>query len=223
MPLGPPPDKYTGQPASWVLPAGTPLWRVHHKSRSPAGFNEAPAHKYFGGGRFDATADDNYPYLYAASADTTALAETLLRSLPFAPRHKRTLPRKSLSGRRLCRLETTTDLTFLSLLSSTDLAAVKQDDWLIYSEARDYAFTRHWAHWLRDQAAWAQGLVWRTRRDIGEFSAVLFGDRCPPGALQAAGRPGLVLDDAAGARQLNEMLAAYDVRVYPPRTSGARP
>jgi hypothetical protein len=220
MPLGPPPTTFKGTPNSWVMPAGTRLWRIHRDPYGPADFNKRPADRLFGGGRFDATADDVYPYLYAALADTTAVAETLLRDLPFQPGRKRTLPRKSLSGRHLSGLEATAPLTLLSLISGRDLAAVKQDTWLIHSQAHDYAFTRPWGHWLREQAGWAQGLVWSTRRDLGELSTVLFGDRCPPDVLRAVSPPGLTLDDAAGATELNTLLADYDVHVYPPRRPG---
>jgi RES domain len=217
MPFGPPPEKYSCRPNRWVMPAGTTLWRVHHMKYGPADFNKEAADRHFGGGRFDATDDAVYPFLYGALADTTAVAETLLRDLAFPAVRKRTLPRKSLSGRRLSSIETTTELHLVSLISGKDLAAVKQDTWLIHSEAKDYAFTRRWAHWLRDQAPWAQGFVWNTRRELGELAAVLFGDRCSPGALRAIRPPGLELDDAAGASQLNAMLGAYDVHVYPPR------
>jgi RES domain len=215
MGFGPPPDDYDGCPVRRVLASGTSLWRVHDRDYGPTAFKDEPADKHFGGGRFDSTADDLYPYLYAALADTTAVTETLVRGLPFAGNRTRTLPRKSLSGRSLCRLELTSELTLISLVSSTDLAAVKQDDWLISADAKEYAFTRRWAHWLRAQACWAHGLIWSTRRDLGEASVVLFGDRCPAGAVRLT-EPCLDLDRAAGARWLNSMLAPYDVCIRPP-------
>jgi RES domain len=217
VPFAPPPERYPGRPNRWIMPAGTTLWRVHDGGYGPADFKKEPSDRHFGGGRFDATADDAYPYLYGALTDVTAVAETLLRDLAFQPGRQRILPRRSLPGRRLGHLETTAELSLVSLISGKDLASVKQDTWLIHCEAKDYAFTRRWAHWLRSQAAWAQGLVWNTRRDLGELSAVFFGDRCPPGALRPGRLPGVPLDDAAGASLLNAMLAPYDVHVYPPR------
>ena len=50
-----------------------------HQQRFPAdGFNPNGADEHFGGGRFDSTPSDPYPFLYAASTDTTALAEVFL-------------------------------------------------------------------------------------------------------------------------------------------------
>jgi hypothetical protein len=34
-------------------------------------------------------------------------------------------------------------------MTGQGLAAVDQDDWLVYTEAHEYAYTRDWAHWIR--------------------------------------------------------------------------
>jgi hypothetical protein len=217
MPFGPPPQTRCVNPNRTVLPAGTLLWRIHPDKYGPADFSGVLADPHFGGGRFDATPDAAYGYLYAALADHAAAAETLLRDLAFPPDRPRILPRRLLSGRRLSQVETTSDLTLLSLVTEPDLAAVRQDHWLIHSRAKDYAFTRRWAHWLREQAPWAQGMIWSTRRDLGELSMLLFRDRCPGDVLAATGVPSLALDGEAGAGRLNAMLAAYGVYVCPPR------
>jgi hypothetical protein len=217
MPFGPPPDTYLGEPNRYCLPEASRLWRVQYKCHGPAEFKDKPADRYFGGGRFDATEDDPYPYLYAALTPTTALAETLIRSLPFGRGQQRILPRKAVGGRRLCLLELSTDLVLLSLITHADLAAVRQDEWLVQADPRDYAFTRRWAQWLRIQAPWAQGLIWSSRRDLGERSVVLFGDRCPAGTLGLSSPGCQVLDDSAGAANLNALLAPYRVQIRPPR------
>lgn len=222
MPLNAPPDRYTGTPTRWTLALGTQLWRVHHQSYVPVEFKGKPADRHFGGGRFDGTVDDPYPYLYAGLTQTTALAETLVRALPFVAGRPRLLPRKAVAQRKLCALEVTAELQLIALITTAHLAAVRQDEWLVQAEPRDYAFTRRWAHWLRSQAPWAHGMIWGSRRDLGEQSIVLFGDRCPAGAL-ALGAPGCQqLYDEAGAATLNSLLASYQVHVRPPRDkSGA--
>lgn len=222
MPFGPPPDTYLDEPNHYFLPEGSRLWRVHHQCRKSAEFNDMPADRHFGGGRFDATDDDPYPYLYAALTATTALAETLIRSLPFGHGQKRILPRKAVAGRRLCPLEITTGLALISLVTHADLAAVRQDEWLVQADPRDYAFTRRWAHWLHGQAPWAHGLIWSSRRDLGERSVILFGDRCPVGALGPVPSGCQDLDDIAGAAILNTMLAPYRVQIRPPRSPNGR-
>lgn len=219
MPNYAPPKAYTGTPAPYLLPAGTRVWRVHARAYPATAFNSHRADMHFGGSRFDATDDDPYPYLYVASRDTTALTETLVRGLPFGRGQKRILQRKAVSGRRLCALETMAELRLISLISSPDLAAVLQDEWLVQADPRDYAFTRRWAHWLHQQVPWAQGLVWGSRRDLGELSIMLFGDRCPGQVIQIASQGCRNLDDAAGAVTLNSLLAPYSVHIYPPRGS----
>jgi RES domain len=217
VPYSAPPLRYNGIPNRMTVPVGTELWRVHSRARHPGAFNPVPADRHFGGGRFDGTYDDPYGYLYAGFDESTAIAESFLRSLPFDQRGFRTLPRRVLAERRVSSVCTTSRLTLLALTKTADLAAVCQDEWLVQAEAQDYAFTRRWAHWLRAQAPWAQGLVWSSKRELGEPSVVLFADRCPDDVLAVCGAPGFDLDDAAGAKWLKEVLAPYRVTVRPPR------
>ncbi|HUP21817.1 MAG TPA: RES family NAD+ phosphorylase [Thermoanaerobaculia bacterium] len=94
MPDGPIPQSYDGTPHRLVLPAGKQLCRVHQCSFGPTGFNprRAPV-EGIGGGRFDGTDEDPYPFLYAAGDVGTAVAEALLRDLPFDDQGARHLPR----------------------------------------------------------------------------------------------------------------------------------
>jgi hypothetical protein len=199
-----------------LLKARTRLWRVHKKHWSGADFKDVVSDSHFGGSRFDSTSADPYSYLYAAPGEQTALLETLVRGIPFNDRGARLVRRAAIAGYRMSALELADDLTLISLLTAADLAAAGQDEWLIHSSPADYPQTRRWAQWLRSQAPWAQGLAWPSARDIGRQSVVLFGDRCPAGALRAVPGTAVDLDDASGAAWLNARLAPYRISVRPP-------
>ena len=220
MRQAPPPDDYRGRANCRTLPSGSNLWRVHQQKYDAAAFNDHPVDPYFGGGRFDATADDPYPFMYAALTESTALAEILLRDLPFPSGRPRVIKRSSVARRQISLVETTIDMTLISLVTGPDLATVRQDAWLVHSDVSDYPLTRRWARSLRLQCQWAQGLIWTSRRDLPQVSMVLFGDRCPPGALRVSDKSGINLDDEPGAAYLNLALEAYAVHVYPPRSEG---
>lgn len=213
MPFAPPPTSYTGSPRPFTLRAGTTLWRVHQRTYRSTEFNPTPSHRYFGGGRFDATDDDRYPYIYAGSTELAAAAERLVRSIPFDDDGWRYLRHADLRNRRLSAIEVAADITLISLLDTASLADACQDEWLIHTEGREYVQTRHWAHWLRSVAPWAQGLIWPSKRDLGAKVTVLFADRCDPGSL----RPGTThidLDTRAGRRWLNLTLRPLRVSVH---------
>jgi hypothetical protein len=197
------------------LAAGTTLWRVHPAAYAVTEFKAKPSDDLFGGGRFDGTSADPYPFLYAAPELETALLETLVRSVPFDDHGQRLLRRVAVASRRASALRVTRDLTLVSLLGTADLAAACQDEWLIQAEPRDYPQTRRWGSWLRAKAGAADGLVWPSRRNIGHQSVVLFGDRCDD-ALAVAREPTVALDGGDGAAWLNERLAQYRIRVMPP-------
>lgn len=198
-----------------VLPAGTGLWRVH-RGRYPAdSFSPKPADVLFGGGRFDSTCADAYPFFYAGLTPETALCEALLRGLVFNGL-SRQLPRAGVRGRVLSSLTTTVPLTMLSLTSAVDLASICQpDDWLVRADGHEYAQTRAWAHWLRKHASTVHGFVWRSRFNTPHEAIVLFGDRCPGNGTRVG--VSIRLDDADGAAYLNNQLAPYRVTISPPR------
>jgi len=216
MPCIPPASNYDGMPSRCVLPAGTELYRVHRQNRAGVEFSPVVARMLYGGGRFDPVSEDKYPYLYAAFSARTALAEVLLRSLPFNDRGTRLLPRAAVKERRLSSVTLTTEMTLLALTTSTELAAIGQDEWLVQADPSAYPQTRDWARWLRHQAPWAQGLVWLSKRDVGEKAVILFGDRCQPGDLRPGDQPPVDLDDDLGHKWLNEILAGYRVTLRPP-------
>jgi hypothetical protein len=223
VPFAPPPTKASATPNRGELPAGNRLWRVHRATRSAVEFKPKPADPHFGGGRFDSIPENPgdpppYPYLYVAQWPETALLETLVRGIAFDDRGVRSLRRAALADLVISAVDTTAPLTLISLLSTADLAAACQDEWLVQADPPEYPQTRRWAKWLRGQAPWAQGLVWPSRRDIGRSTAVLFGDRIPADALDPVVGGRVRLDDADGARWLNERLVPYRIRVKPPRS-----
>jgi hypothetical protein len=216
MPLARPPTAANASPSSVVLQAGVRLWRVHRKYRSGAAFNHVKSDPHFGGSRFDSTPDDPYPYLYAAPTEQTALLETLVRGIPFDDSGRRQIRRAEIAGYRITAIETAQDLTLISLLTTADLAAACQDEWLIQTSPAEYPQTRRWGQWLRSQASWAQGLAWPSVRNLGRPSVVLFGDRLPAGLIQVVPGSAVDLDSSIGAAWLNTQLAPYRISVRPP-------
>jgi hypothetical protein len=224
MSLARPPSCYDGAPNRYLLRRGACLWRVHSCGYAARDFNPTGSHMLYGGGRFDATDADRYPYLYAGLSEETALAETLLRDLHPDDRGYRAVPRVAVCDRQISGLILIEDLTLVSLINAADLAAIGQDTWLVTTSGRDYPQTRDWAHWLRRQARWAHGFVWDSLRDRGSQTVVLFGDRLAAdfGAdyektlLYEITELAVDLGDAAGAAWINERLRHYRAVVPPP-------
>ncbi len=211
-----PPSKYTGTPQLTVLPAGTVLSRIHLDAYPPTSFNPVEADLVFGGGRFDGTEADPYPYMYLGEGDATAVGETLLRDLEPRDNGVRFLPKAVWTGRRLSRVGVASDLKLITLVSSTDLGAVGADPWLVQCGPDDYAKTRAWARWLRTQVPDAAGIVWSSKRELGTRSFVLFGDRCPGGVVSP--RPGplagdCTFDSPEGCDWLRQHLVPYRVAI----------
>jgi hypothetical protein len=217
-----PPLAYAGSPAMTRLPAGTILYRVHLAVYPAHSFNLVPAHRYYGGGRFDATDDDRYPYLYASESLEAAIAEMLLRDLPCDVTGIRHLPLSAITGRRISAVVTTTDLNLVSLRTAADLGAVCQDTWLTSCESSCYAQSRFWAHWIRAHAPTAAGLVWMSHREPTQQAFVLFGDRTPVTAITTTASPALPpgfeanFDTPGGRRSIRQLLAAYNVVLSSP-------
>lgn len=216
-----PPDVPTADPAVVVLPGGTRLSRVHSSSFTAAQFNPTLADPHWGGGRFDATATDQYGYLYAGSDDECAVCETLLRDLPLDSSAGRMLPRAAVAGRVLSRLVLTADVPLVSLSNGKELARLGQgDNWLVSCPSAEYGFTRRWGHAIRRWAPAAQGLVWPSRRDPSKRAYIFFEDRFSAGFEEAPGglppaSGGLALDSGVGARYLLSILAEYWVTLAP--------
>lgn len=210
------PEKSYGTPHPVIWPAGTALYRVHERRYAAREFNATLVDPHFGGARFDSTPNDVYSYYYAAPQPQTALAETLLRELPFVDAEVYTLPRAAVQGYQLSKVELARDVKLLSLLSTPALRAVEQDYWLVHAEAPEYPFTRRWGHWIRAQAPWAQGFVWTSKRDLPNEAIVLFADRFPVPSVEVvrdSGEPTMDLDDDVGIGWLNDVLKEYRVCV----------
>lgn len=177
MPQARPPADYDGIPHRYPLRRGTQLNRVHPHAFGAWQFNTRLSDPLWDGARFDATPADKYPYLYAGLSSVTALAETLLRDIAPNEHAYRVVPNDKARSRSIARLTLTQNLDLVSLVDGQDLGAIGQDDWLVSCSERDYPYTREWAHWLRREASWAQGLIWDSKRDRGGLALVLFGDR----------------------------------------------
>lgn len=203
----------------YLLPAGSTLTRLHSERFEVTEFNPTVARRGRIGGRFDATPGDEYAFLYAASDDPTAVSEALLRGIPSDERGARLLPAARLRGLRIGWLRTTRELEFVSLRSGVDLAALGQDTWLTSARVSEYAMTRRWAAAIREWAASAHGLTWRSHRDPAGFAYILFADRCPVGSIEEAVDGMLLrpvdrnLDGGPGRAYVEELLAAYRVVV----------
>ncbi|MFD8565387.1 RES family NAD+ phosphorylase [Streptomyces sp. NPDC057694] len=174
----PTPSAYRFQPHWEVLPAHTQLWRMHSSRFAAEQFKpfqaEDPAP-----GRFHGTREDPYPCLYAAVDAETALAETLLRSVPFdRETGMRLVPWRAVRNKALHVVRTRCELRLVSLCSGPALAAVLQDNSLLENEGREhYTNTRQWAREVRAQVPGAMGMIWGSKRNPSRRALVLFGDR----------------------------------------------
>jgi hypothetical protein len=202
------------------LPGGSLFWRVHRTEFDSAAFNPVGAEVLFGGGRFDATEACVYGFMYGALREETAAAEVLLRDVPADDRGARFLPRKYWRERRISALRTNQDVELAAIRTGRELGAIGQDTWLTTCDPREYPQTRAWAHWLREAAVDAAGIIWYSKRDPGQAVLILFEDRCPPGFLRPEPGPltdGVSFDDAEGFAWLRGTLRAYGVTVRAPR------
>ncbi|WP_430383095.1 RES family NAD+ phosphorylase [Streptomyces sp. P10-4] len=175
---------------------------------------------HFHGGRFDGTVLDQCHSLYVAETALTALAESVLRSRPFAsPVGDRTIPYRAVWQRSLSCLRTRSDLILVSLVRGADLAAVCQDATLLEDEA-NYARARRRSSEIRAQASDVMGLIWESRRNRSAHAMVLYHDRC----LGQDGSPLEVLPDrgipdlgaAEGRERADELLAPLRARIARP-------
>jgi RES domain-containing protein len=208
-------------PRTISLAIDTELWRVHPQAKPATVFNEGLADDVFGGHRFDGTLTDPYPYLYAARDCATALLERFGRDVPFNHQGIRLVPRSAVARQCISAMRVAAPLTLISLLSSQDLAAVCQDEWLIQSDPAEYPQTRRWGSWLRTQAPDADGIIWPSRRNLNHRAIVLFGDRCPH-PVRDIDDSTINLDSLRGGIYLNTKLRRHHIQVkLPARRLGA--
>lgn len=181
---------------------------MHSGDFAPTAFNPTPAPTADRGGRFDSL-DGDYGYLYAGEDHYVAVAEALLRDVPFPEGGPRQLPFRVVRNRNLSWLETTRDLSLVSLRGA-DLGHVGQDVWLTKCEAAEYVQTRRWAAAIRRWVPDAAGFVWRSRRDEERLAYVFFDDRTPEGSFVAVGDP-LPIDEGAGLVRVRKALLRHNV------------
>lgn len=217
MPDYPPPAEYRGKPNRFLLPARTPLWRIHPQSVKPTDFTPYRSRRRAGAGRFDGSPADPYAAYNSALEPGTAVANFLLEGIPLSATEVRTVRRVAVRGQRVSAVATTAELELVSLCDAADLAAVAQDLWLIEAEECDHPQVRLWAAWIRSRSDRTDGFIWPPRCQAARRAVVLFGDRCGPAVLEPDPLFGLDLDGDLGAHWLNSMLVEYRARIMPPR------
>ncbi|MEV7617520.1 sigma-70 family RNA polymerase sigma factor [Streptomyces sp. NPDC089799] len=202
-----PPSTQQLQALGAELPADTPLYRVHRKRFSSTAFNPRPADTYTGG-RFDGTPEDPYPYLYAARTPEAAVADTLLKALPFDPDSgMRLVPLAAVVDRQLTQLRTAHPLLLIDLTTAESLHVAGVSSEILFSD--NFVRTRAWSAALRRHNPWAQGILWPSRYRRPHQLVMLFGDRCAPQVLKE--HTAWPLEDRA-----NELLACVRAAVPPP-------
>lgn len=172
-----PPTCSPKQPVVGRLKAGTALFRVHSAVFGPSQFNptDPDSPKAGGGGRFDSPGGTP-PYLYASRHPRTAIAESILRDVPFGDLGKRELPKCAVEGRCLSELRVAHDLRLLAL-HGEGLARAGQDAWLARCESEEYGRTRAWSSALLAWFPEVDGLEWRPRHDDDAFAVCVYEDR----------------------------------------------
>ncbi|MER7968448.1 RES family NAD+ phosphorylase [Streptomyces sp. NPDC096080] len=218
------PFPYQLRPHQERLPIGTKLWRVHSSKR--------PAHQFKpfapgGGGRFDGSAGDPYACLYAAKDRSTALAETLLRTLDYDPRtSSRLVQWAAIAGKSLSAMRTRCELLVVPLISAEQLADVCQDARLLEGEGATYYCreTRPWSSNIRLQAPDIMGLLWQSKRNQPRHALVLFEDRCrardhQPLELVEDSESIPDLGSEAGIEMANRLLQPLRASIAPPEAS----
>jgi hypothetical protein len=198
-----------------VLPAGTPLWRVHRGDTRPHEFEPPRLVDGVGGGRFDGVGPGGHSCLYGSFSARTALAERFVRDLDFAVTSTRRLPRSSLTAESISVVSTVRDVDLVRLTTGPDLFEVGQSAELLSARGPDLVMTRRWATWLRENVDWAQGIVWQSDVDLPSWTVVLFEDACGPDPLHpvAGTTERLAAPDREG--WLGVELAPFGVTVEP--------
>lgn len=210
----PPPARPPNDPVVSVIAAGSVLYRVHSASFRSTEFNptDPDASEAGGGGRFDSLSGDP-PFLYAARSPVTAIAEALLRDIPFDDRGMRELPRAALERRCLSELVASEDLELVSL-HGEGLSRLGQDAWLTRCDAAEYPQCREWGSAIIGWFPQARGLEWRPRHDDDGLAVCLYESRA--GGRLEAGRS-LNLWEGEGLALVRRVLLRFGVA--PPRAS----
>lgn len=175
MPPYPPPARAPSRPRTQRLAAGTTIFRVHSSGFTAAEFNPTAPPAGLGGGRFDSP-EGAPSYLYAALSVRSAIAESLLRGVPFDRRGVREIAGAALRDRCLSELKVGSDLR-LAALHGEGLSRIGQDTWLVHCDAAEYAATREWGSAIMRWLPSVAGLEWRPRNDDDGLAVCLYQDR----------------------------------------------
>lgn len=173
----PPPEAAPNSPLVTQLAGGSVLYRVHSARFDPLAFNptDPDSLEAGGGGRFDSPGG-RPAFLYAARAYPTAIAEALLRDVPFDDKGMRQLPRAALDARCLSELTVTAELPLIAL-HGEGLSRLGQDTWLVDCGADEYPRTRAWGSGILGWFPNVPGLEWRPRHDDDGLAVCLYEDR----------------------------------------------
>ncbi|MHB1502003.1 MAG: RES family NAD+ phosphorylase [Candidatus Dormibacteria bacterium] len=159
--------------------------RVHSLARAPGAFNlvsrpaTAPGAPV-AGGRFDSI-DVSYAYLYAATTESGAFAETFARDLDYAKAGPRPLPSTRVVGMAVSAAEVSRRVK-LVVAHGAGAQQLGQDDWLTRCDEDGYPMCREWAQAIKNWVPDADGLTWRSKRDPTQAVLMLWGS---PGAARA--------------------------------------
>lgn len=181
MPPAPPNLEIAATPIITTIRQGTVIWRIHSSIYGATQYNPTIPGP-MSGGRFDATTNDSYAYLYAGSDTIAAVAETLLRDRPNVPMVYQ-VPLIKLRDKMISKLETSTPLNTVKLHGAGLHAIGQSDNWLTSCGAGEYQHTRPWASAIRHWSPIAAGIEYRPRHEDDRLAYIFFADRCPEGAL----------------------------------------
>jgi hypothetical protein len=204
-----PPVDCPGKISTTGLAAG---WRGHrvHADRYQGGeFNFTAANNAFRGGRFDSHLGE-YGYLYLASSMDTAVDETIVRNEPFDAKGARAIPLAQITGKIWSEVELSRDVPLVDLRTTTALAGLGQDYWLVHSESYFYPQTRVWARAVRAWAPSARGFIWHPRHNREETAIVLFANATDPDPDTAL-LESRSLETGDGLAQLRSVLADRNI------------
>lgn len=192
-----PPWKYTPQtPRTIEIQPGQVLARVFDRIRAatyrfgPMDFSHhhPPANA---GGRFDASAEDPYGYIYCAETQHGALVaiyEAVIRDRVFSTDAGAfVIAAAEVCNRSLMYFTSDVTLKLADLTSATALAKYGATTDLISS--RNYYQTRKWARYIRQASLDVSGIAWTSRPTGVGTSIVLFEDRLAGRPLRPLGTP----------------------------------
>ncbi len=168
-----------------------PLWRVYSESFGAIGFNDT-AHGYARFSPLMRTDGSVVPTLYVGTSLDVALMEIVLRDVPTpSVGFQLMLPERGAEQRRVTELVLARQLRMIDF-SAIGLRRIGLDRGdVIDCDSSTYPDTQALGAWAyahtlaADPIENVHGIVWTSRQDDSGQAAILFGDRLPPGTLEA--------------------------------------